>query len=522
MYIIFVEFYELIASEINNSELTDNSRLQKRKLELSRKLSLDHVPSNSEILASGLIEKDKREILKIKPTRTMSGVAVVAAMTSPERCPHGKCIFCPGGVDNNSPQSYTGYEPSALRGRANNYDPYNIVFNRLKQLETIGHDTSKVDLIIMGGTFTARDNDYQTMFVKGSMDAMNKFISPSLEYSIANNETASRRCIGLTVETKPDWFFEREIDFSLSYGTTKVELGVQILNDKILRENGRGHGIQEIIRSSALSRDAGLKIVYHLMPGMYGSSVAEDKKSFDLMVSDPNYRPDMLKIYPTLVVKGTSLYRLWKLGKYTPPDTEEAVGLITYFMKNIPPWIRVQRMQRDIPVKFIEAGVKRSDLRNLVMDRLREEGIKTWEIRTREIGHRRSRVKSIGITRRDYKASNGKEIFLSIEDEEHIYGYLRLRIPSENSHRQEIRDSSIVREIKVLGDVVPIGLHEEEQWQHHGLGTNLMKEAERVSKEEFDRRRVLVISGIGAREYFRKLGYERIGPYMAKDATGLK
>ena len=284
MYIIFVEFYELIASEINNSELTDNSRLQKRKLELSRKLGLDHVPSNSEILASGLVEKDKREILKIKPTRTMSGVAVVAAMTSPERCPHGKCIFCPGGVDNNSPQSYTGYEPSALRGRANNYDPYNIVFNRLKQLETIGHDTSKVDLIVMGGTFTARDNDYQTMFVKGSMDAMNKFISPSLEYSIANNETASRRCIGLTVETKPDWFFEREIDFSLSYGTTKVELGVQILNDKILRQNGRGHGIQEIIRSSALSRDAGLKIVYHLMPGMYGSSIAEDKKSFDYCI----------------------------------------------------------------------------------------------------------------------------------------------------------------------------------------------------------------------------------------------
>jgi len=511
-----VEFYEAIAAEINNSELTNQEDIQRRKLELSRKFHLDHVPSNSEILASGLVEKNKREALKIKPTRTMSGVAVVAAMTSPERCPHGKCIFCPGGVDNNSPQAYTGYEPAALRGRGNYYDPYNIVFSRLKQLETIGHDTSKVDLIIMGGTFTARSQRYQVDFAKGCYDAMNRFVSTDLNSAILNNETAERRCIGLTVETKPDWFFENEIDFSLSYGATKVELGVQVINDNILKINNRGHGTKEIRRSSSLSRDAGLKLVYHLMPGMYGSGIDEDKRSFDLMVSNASYRPDMLKIYPTLVVKGTTLYRLWKQGKYTPLDTNDTVGLLVYFMKNMPPWIRVQRMQRDIPSRFIEAGVKRSDLRNLVMEELKNAGMKTWEIRSREIGHFKSAVRRMDITRRDYEASDGHEVFLSIEDEEHIYGYLRLRKPSDKAHRHEMLGSSVVREIKVLGDVVPIGAHEELQWQHHGLGSRLMEEAERIAIEEFDTNRLLVISGIGAREYFRKLGYERLGPYMAK------
>ncbi len=512
-----MEFYEIIASEINDSELSSPDKIQRRKLVLSREFHLDHVPSNSEILASGLIDKSKKEVLKIKPTRTMSGVSVVAAMTSPERCPHGKCIFCPGGTDNNSPQAYTGYEPAALRGRGNNYDPYNIVFNRLKQLETIGHDTSKVDLIIMGGTFTARSTEYQKEFVKGCFDAMNRFVSPNLSDSILSNETAERRCIGLTVETKPDWFFEKDIDFSLSYGTTKVELGVQVINDKILRINNRGHETKEIRRSTTLSRDAGLKLVYHLMPGMFGSSVEEDRRSFDLMITDPAYKPDMLKIYPTLVVKGTPLYRLWQQGKYVPFDTGETVDLLVYFMKNMPPWIRVQRMQRDIPVKFIEAGVKRSDLRNLVMNELRNAGIKTWEIRSREIGHTRSAVRKMDVTRRDYEASNGHEVFISLEDEEHIYGYLRLRKPSDDAHRPELLDGSIVREIKVLGDVVPIGDYEEQQWQHHGLGTRLMEEAERISLEEFDTDRLLVISGIGAREYFRRLGYERLGPYMAKE-----
>ncbi|MCL6090830.1 MAG: tRNA uridine(34) 5-carboxymethylaminomethyl modification radical SAM/GNAT enzyme Elp3 [Candidatus Thermoplasmatota archaeon] len=511
-----MEFYQVISEEINQGSIVGRDDLQRRKITLAKELKLDHIPSDTEILRSGYVLDQNRNLLRIKPTRTISGVAVVAAMTSPESCPHGRCIYCPGGVDNNSPQAYTGHEPAALRGRHNNYDPYMIVFNRLKQLETIGHDTSKVDLIIMGGTFTARPKEYQENFIKGCFDAMNGEIAPSLQDSILLNERSKRRCIGLTVETKPDWFFEKDIDEALSYGTTKVELGVQILKEEALKLNLRGHGIQETVRSTRLSRDAGLKIVYHLMPGMYGTTIDDDRKSFDLMISDPSFKPDMLKIYPTLVVKGTSLYRLWKQGKYVPPDTDTASELIAYFMEKMPPWIRIQRMQRDIPVKFIEAGVKRSDLRNIVDAKLRERGIKTMEIRSREIMKAGDHGNHMELVRRDYEASSGSEVFLSFENEEHIFGFLRLRKPSDMAHRSELINSSIIREIKVLGEVVPIGSHSDALWQHKGIGRRLLVEAERISTDEWGYPRILVISGVGVREYFRKNGYERVGPYMGK------
>lgn len=512
-----MNFYEDIVHDIKSGRIKSKQQLHSRKMQLAKQYSMDYIPGDVEILNSYEFDDQYLDLLRIKPTRTISGVAVVAAMTSPEACPHGKCVYCPGGVDNNSPQAYTGYEPAALRGRNNQYDPYNEVFSRLKQLETIGHDTSKVDLIIMGGTFTARPKEYQESFIKGCMDAMNLNVSDSLEESILLNENAGRRCIGLTVETKPDWFFEKEIDLSLGYGATKVELGVQNISERILRTNGRGHGIEEIVKSTQLSRDAGLKIVYHLMPGMPGATVEDDRKSFDLMISDPAYRPDMLKIYPTLVVKGTAIYRMWKMGKYMPMDTETAVDLIAYFMKNMPPWIRVQRMQRDIPVKFIEAGVKRSDIRNMVDERLEEMGIRTMEMRSREIGRARGDGKEAMLKREEFDAGGGREIFLSYETEDdELVGFIRLRIPSAESHRKEMLGSSIIREIKVFGDVVPIGVKSGEKWQHKGFGNRLMAEAERITKEEYGLDRILVISGIGVREYFRKMGYERVGPYMGK------
>lgn len=511
-----MEFYELIGREINEGKILNREELQRRKMALARELRLDYIPGDTEILTSGIVDEKYHPLLRIKPTRTISGVAVVAAMTSPERCPHGKCIYCPGGVENNSPQAYTGYEPAALRGRDNDYDSFRIVFNRLKQLETIGHDTSKIDLIIMGGTFTARPREYQEEYIKGCFDAMNRELSLTLQQSIELNETAERRCIGLTVETKPDWFMEKDIDLALSYGTTKVELGVQVLHEESLRLNGRGHGIGEVVRSTQLSRDAGLKIVYHVMPGMYGTTTEDDRASFNRMISDTDFKPDMLKIYPTLVVKGTSLYRLWKQGKYVPPDTEAVADLVAYFMEKMPPWIRVQRMQRDIPVKFIEAGVKRSDIRNIVDNKLKERGVKTMEIRSREIGISHSTSRDMELTRRDYDAASGKEIFLSYENSESIFGFLRLRKPSGSYHREEMEGSSVIREIKVLGEVVPVGTHSEELWQHRGIGRELLREAERITFDELGLNRILVISGVGVREYFRKQGYERVGPYMGK------
>ncbi len=513
-----MNIYQDISERIKNGEILSGDDLQKIKVRLSKKYGMDRVPSNSEILNSGYIDERGKEILRLKPTRTISGVAVVAAMTSPEICPHGRCIFCPGGLENNSPQAYTGYEPSALRGRMNNYDPFSITFNRLKQLETIGHDTSKVDLIIMGGTFTARDKEYQENFVKGCFDGMNGSVSGSLEESILLNETAKRRCIGLTVETKPDWFMEREIEESLKYGTTKVELGVQIIDEDVLRMNHRGHGIDEITRSTLLSKDAGLKIVYHVMPGMYGSSYEKDLESFRLMINDERFKPDMFKIYPTLVVKGTKLYNMWQNGEYEPMETEEAANLIFEMMKEMPPWIRVQRMQRDIPVKFIDAGVKRSDLRNLVEEKLKENGIRSMEIRGREIGFFSTGEQRLLMKRVDYNASGSKEIFLSFEDENNnIASYLRLRKIRDDSWKEETAGSGMIREIRTVGRIVPVGKHDERQYQHRGLGRQMLQEAERITSEEFGYDKILVISGVGVREYFRKFGYAKYGPYMSKN-----
>ena len=512
-----MNIFEDILRRIDTGEIKTREDLQRQKVQLSKTYGLDHVPSNSEILNSGYANKSSVNLLRLKPTRTISGVAVVAAMTSPEICPHGRCIFCPGGMENNSPQAYTGYEPSALRGRMNNYDPFSITFGRLKQLETIGHDTSKVDLIVMGGTFTARTKEYQEYFVKGCFDGMNGFQSGTLEESIQFNETARRRCIGLTVETKPDWFLEKDIKLALSYGTTKVELGVQIINEDVLRINHRGHGIKEIIESTKLSRDAGLKIVYHLMPGMYGADFNADMESFSKIINDGGYKPDMFKIYPTLVVKGTKLYNMWKNGEYKPMETEEAAELIFNFMKDMPPWIRVQRMQRDIPVKFIDAGVMRSDLRNLVDQKLKENSVRSMEIRGREIGFSPGSDHELSMNRIDYDAGGSGEIFLSVEDQnQNIAGYLRLRHIREDSFLDETKNTGMIRELRVVGNIVPIGSHEEINYQHKGIGKKLVLEAERITREEFHEPEILVISGVGVREYFRKLGYGRNSYYMGK------
>ncbi len=512
-----MNIYEDILGKIDSGEIKTRDDLQHQKVKLSKKYGLDHVPSNSEILNSGYAKGDYLNLLRLKPTRTISGVAVVAAMTSPEICPHGRCIFCPGGMENNSPQAYTGYEPSALRGRMNNYDPFSITFGRLKQLETIGHDTSKVDLIVMGGTFTARSKEYQEYFVKGCFDGMNGFQSQTLEESIKFNEKAKRRCIGLTVETKPDWFLEKDIRLALSYGTTKVELGVQIINEEVLKVNHRGHGVSEIIQSTKLSRDAGLKIVYHLMPGMYGSSYEDDLNSFRKIIGEGDFKPDMFKIYPTLVVKGTKLYNMWKNGEYKPMETEEAAELIFNFMKEMPPWIRVQRMQRDIPVKFIDAGVMRSDLRNIVDRKLKENNVKSMEIRGREVGFISEKGLELSMKRVDYDAGNSKEIFLSIEDsKQDIAGYLRLRHIKDDSFLDETKNTGMIRELRVVGNIVPIGTHENSNYQHKGLGKSLVQEAERITREEFNESKILVISGVGVREYFMKLGYERYSYYMGK------
>ncbi|MGC8610634.1 MAG: tRNA uridine(34) 5-carboxymethylaminomethyl modification radical SAM/GNAT enzyme Elp3 [Thermoplasmata archaeon] len=518
-----IDIAKLIAKEIVEKENLTREDIQKLKLHYSKKFHTK-IPKNSEILDA--IQENKefyRDLLMRKPSRTLSGVAVVAAMTSPYPCPHGKCIYCPGGVEYNTAQSYTGKEPAALRAIANDYDPYKQVKARIEQLNKIGHKTSKIDAIVMGGTITARPLSYQEYFVKGMYDAMNGFNSDTLYESKSWNEFADNKMIGLTFETRPDWFYEKQIDDALRMGVTRVELGVQTVFDDILKLVNRGHGQEEIIRSTRLARDAGLKIGYHMMPGLPGSNPEKDLESFKIIFENENYKPDMLKIYPTLVVKNSELYKWWEEGKYKAYDDETFLNLLIEIKKIVPKWVRIQRVARDIPVPLIIDGIKRSDIRDVAYNKLKENNMHCKCIRCREIGRKIekgeiNRDLNIQLLREDYKAGEGIEIFISYEDinNDAIIGYLRLRKPSDKFHRYELFDSMIVRELKVLGEEVPVGSKFSKAFQHKGFGKKMMEYAEEITKKEFGYNYLLVNSGAGAIEYYRKLGYEKYGVYVRK------
>ncbi len=513
---------EEIAEAILSGKIRSKEELNRFKVKVAGKHRMDRIPSNTEIMR--YVPEERREefyhILRIKPMRSLSGVAVVAIMTSPYPCPHGKCIYCPGGPDKGTAQSYTGHEPAAMRAAQNNFDPFLQTKNRIEQLEEIGHPTDKIDLIIMGGTFTARPYEYQQSFVKGAFDAMNSVVSGSLEEAQRLNEKARHRCIGLTVETRPDWFMEKEIERSLKLGATRVELGIQSTFDDVLERVKRGHAVAESIRSTKLAKDAGLKIVYHMMPGLPGSDERKDLESFRRIFTDPDFMPDMLKIYPTLVVEGTELYEMWKRGEYEPLDTESAAELIIKVKEMVPPWVRIQRIQRDIPMQYIVAGVKRSDLRAYVHQLMKERGKRCRCIRCREIGHLNTDIgpEDISLVRREYDASGGKEVFLSFEGPDmELVGFVRLRRIPEDSWREDTREyGAIIRELKVFGSQVPIGDEPKGRWQHRGYGRKLVEEAERIARDEWGTEGILVMSGVGVREYYGKFGYERVLPYMGK------
>lgn len=517
------EFMRVIAHELLTGIIKDRSTLMRRKRDLAGSTGIKCIPGNHEILAylsaQGVVSGDVVDLLRIKPSRSASGVAVVAVMTPPFPCPHGRCIYCPGGITSGTPQSYTGHEPAAMRGAEYGFDGYTQVRARLDQTMAIGHPTDKVDLIIMGGTFPARPPEFQKGFVKSCLDAMNLCGSGSLEEAIALNERAPSRCIGLTIETRPDWCRKGHVDLMLSYGTTRVELGVQTLNQSTIDLVKRAHTIDDVIEATRILKDSGLKVGYHLMPGLPGESPQSDFETFKKVFEDERFRPDLLKIYPTLVIEGTELYEMYRRGEYTPYSTEECVDLISRIKGITPKWVRISRVQRDIPAQYISAGCKKSDLRNLVHARMKEMGMACMCIRCREVGRisaaRSQEEPSLQI--QEYTASGGREVFISVEDQNALYGFLRLRFPSSDAYRPEIRDgdAAIVREIRVLGHAVPLGKRLDGRYQHTGIGRTLMEKAESVA-EDRGASRILVTSGVGVREYFRSLGYTLHGPYMEK------
>jgi len=518
---------ESLCREIAREMLEKGLDAQSAKTLVCRRRRAARMPSNIELLShlSGEEERILKPLLRRKPVRTISGVAVVAVMTSPSPCPHGRCVYCPRGDD--APQSYTGFEPAALRAREAGYDPYLQVMRRLGQLAAAGHSVEKAELIIMGGTFTARERSYQEWFVRRCFDAMSSFGSerPFSSTSIADahskNEGARVRNVGLTIETRPDFCSEEHVDWMLKLGATRVEIGVQSLSNRVLRKVGRGHVLEHVVSATRIARDSGLKVCYHMMPGLFATP-EQDLEMFRRLFHSPELRPDMIKIYPTLVLKGTELYRLWRRGEFTPLSTVEAVELLAQVKMLLPRWVRTMRIQRDIPSQLIEAGVRRGDLAMLVERELERRGGRCRCIRCREAGHllykKGFTATSLRLFQEEYEASKGVERFISLEDEdrEALLGYLRLRIPSEDAHRLELREgAALVRELKVVGEALPLGAKGTVPWQHRGAGSTLLSAAEEAARE-LGMERLVVLSAVGAREYYRKKGYELDGVYMVK------
>jgi elongator complex protein 3 len=524
-----MSFHQEIIDLIRTKKIQDKNELHKTKVKLCKKYNLQKIPRDSEILACLPVDLAENgaasSLLRKKSTRTLSGVAIVAAMTSPEPCPHGRCVPCPGGPEQHTPQSYTGYEPAAMRACCNNFDPFLQIQSRIEQLHAIGHATDKVDLILMGGTFTARLPWYQDWFVKRCYDALNEKRSQTLEHAKKRNETAPSRCIGLTIETRPDWLRLQQADHILQLGATRVELGVQTIDDTILHIIKRGHTVGDSIAATRIAKDAGLKVCYHMMPGLPGSTEKKDWEAFHTIFTNQDFKPDMIKIYPTLIIKGTLLYDLWKDGKYEPLTTEKASRLIARIKKDIPEWVRIQRIQRDIPSQYICEGITKSNLRQYVEAEMRQHGFSCRCIRCREIGHRSdiplsaSEELSLEVVHRQYHASGSEELFISLEDKTRavLIGYIRVR-DILRSHRTELTEEPcmLIRELKVLGREAPLGERTSEAFQHRGYGKQLLGEAERVCREEFDKKHLYVLSGVGVKPYYRNLGFIDHGVYLKK------
>ena len=628
-----------ILDEIRRKNPRTKSELNKLKLGILHKYKagekIKQIPKNADIyFAASEDEGQKfRELLSLKPVRTISGVAPIALMSEPYPCPHtmkgiGPCTYCPGGpgsVFGNVPQSYTGKEPSTRRAMRNNYDPYLIVFNRIEHYVAMGKVPDKAEIIIQGGTFTFFPKAYQEYFVKYALKAMNDFSRlffdnegnldilkfkkffglprtpveddarikrtqqklmriKSLDLNdpearekieglffgnnnfnlndsgieIANtpssgiqnpnllaiknvqdklkndngnitlsqvqkeNETSVIRCVGMTIETKSDFGKLYHGNLMLELGCTRVELGIQSIYDNVLEATNRGNTAADNIESIRILKDLGFKINCHYMPGLPLTTREMDLHGLRQLFENPDYMPDMLKVYPCMVMEGTKLYDDWKNGKFIPLTTKEAVEIIAEAKRFVPKWCRIMRVQRDIPTFATASGVDRTNLRQYVEKICREKNIKCKCIRCREAGFHLKQNKKIDFSKMqttitEYEASHGKEFFIAAEDSSNdvLFGFCRLRFPSQFLRPEITENSALIREIHVFSAAAQIGRKSDESFQHRGIGKSLLMKAEEIAKQN-GKNKMAIISGIGAREYFRKFGYRLEGPYMVK------
>ena len=472
-----------------------------------------------------------KKILKSKNVRTLSGVAVVAVLTKQYPC-RGKCLYCP--TEKEMPKSYLSNEPAVMRAITVNFDPYRQVQKRLRALEINGHDIDKIELIVMGGTFSDLPKKYQYNFIAECYRAANNYSldvrrlknqrrrTSTLLREQKRNETAKHRIIGLTPETRPDTLDEKEINFYRELGATRVEIGVQSIFDDVLKRNRRGHDVAQTIKATKLLKNAGFKVSYHMMPGLLGSNFKKDLKMFKEIFSNPDFQPDLIKIYPCVVTRNSDLYKLWKLGKYKALTNKNAEKLICEIKKFVPPYVRISRLIRDIPATSIVAGPNISNLRQLIQNK----GIKCNCIRCREIRGNYNTKDKITLNRIDYNASGGKEIYLEYVSPDHrkLYSVMRLRIASPyrrptstKKKTSDVNGFAVIREVHTYGKLLNLGAKNKNSPQHAGLGKKLIIEAEKIAKKEFNCQKISVIAGIGVREYYRNLGYKLKNTYMTKN-----
>ena len=540
--------YEKFVIELYNSKFVslEDFVLNKKRIFGQAKIN---PPSNSEILEiynhlvdKKIIERNKlfEKYCKKHKIRTLSGVSVISILTEEAPCP-GNCAFCPSEKD--MPKSYLPNEPAVMRAIKCNFDAYKQVVARLSALKHTGHDTSKNEIIIMGGTWSYLNKKYQEKYILNVFKGLNfdinklKFIPLLIQEKLSKNnikkiqieqkinEKANNRCVGLTLETRPDYINEEELKRMRLFGCTRIEIGVQSTFDDVLNLNRRGHKVEKTIEATRLMKDAGFKICYHMMPNLPGSNLDKDYKMFYDLYNDQNFKPDMLKIYPCVVVKSADIYKWYQEKKYIPYTDEELINLLIKIKSITPYWVRINRLVRDIPSTSIVAGNKIPNLREIVNKKMHEEGLCCNCIRCREIKDKEIDINNIEMFVEKYDASFGIEYFISFEDSErkNILSFLRLRIPSNYfSHKKhfidELNNCAIIREIHTYGIVSSVGEKEsDDKSQHHGLGKKLIQEAERITKEEYNIQKLAVISGIGVREYYKKNGFKQVGTYMIKD-----
>lgn len=516
---IIIAFFE---EPIKNREALDKL---KRKFAKTEKTKM--APNSLLLKCYHSLLKEKRiqknelieYVLRIRKVRSLSGIVIVSVLTKPYPCP-GKCIYCPEQA--GAPKSYLKEEPAVARAIKCKYHPYKQVQLRIRALESIGHPTDKIDLRIIGATWSFYPKNYQTWFIKQCFQAANNYPkekskSKPLEILQKQNEKAKHRIIGMTIETRPDFIDKKEIKRLRKLGVTRVELGVQSIYNNILKLNRRGHNVGATIKATQLLKDAGFKICYQMMPNLLGSTIKRDIEMFKQLFSNPDFQPDYLKIYPCALLKEAPLYNVWKRGGYKPYTTKQLLKLLIEIKKLIPYYCRIQRIIRDIPSYYIiEGGTKISNLRQIIAKTTKEQGWRCKCIRCREIKEKYNPKEKLKLFRIDYNASGGKEIFLSFENKErtNLFSLIRLRIPSQTI-LPILKDAAIIREIHTYGQLVPIA-GKEKAAQHKGLGKKLMKEAEKIVKKEFTLKKIAVISGVGVRGYYKKLGYALKNTYMIK------